>query len=72
MYFEKYQRYPLSTYVGYAGSVTSIIDEIMENNPPANYKDKWGVINTLREAASNGENWEIVNRHIQNVRNYFR
>ena len=63
---------PYGTYVGYAGSVTSIIDEIMENNPPANYKDKWGVINTLREAASNGENWEIVNRHIQNVRNYFR
>lgn len=63
---------PSYTYVGYADSVMPIIERILENNPPANYKDKWGVINVLREAAANGENWDIVNRHIQNVRKYYR
>ena len=62
---------PDNTYVGYAGSVISMVREILENNPPANYKDKWGVINVLKEAAANGESWEIVNRHIHNVRNNY-
>ena len=48
-----------------------MVREILENNPPANYKDKWGVINVLKEAAANGESWEIVNRHIHNVRNNY-
>lgn len=61
---------PDGTYVCYARSVTSIIGKIMRKNPPAKYKDKWGVINTLRDAVSNGENREIVKRHIQNVRKY--
>lgn len=63
---------PDFTYVGYGGSEMSIVEEILENNPPVNYKDKWGVINALRKAAANGENREIVNRHIQNVRNCYR
>lgn len=63
---------PDNTYIGYAGNVMSIIREILENNPSVNYKDKWGVINVLREAIANGESWEIVNRHIQNVRNNYR
>ncbi len=63
---------PDSTYVGYARNVMSIIEEILENNPSANYKDKWGVINVLREATANGNNCEIVNHHIQNVRNYYK
>lgn len=62
---------PDNTYVGYAGSVISMVRKILENNPPANYKDKWGVINVLKEAAANGESWEIVNRHIHNVRNNY-
>lgn len=62
---------PDNTYVGYAGSVISMVREILENNPPANYKDKWGVINVLKEAAANGESWGIVNRHIHNVRNNY-
>lgn len=61
---------PKDTYIGYAGSETSIVDKILRNNPPANYNDKWGVIKALREAVANGENREIVNQHIQNVRNY--
>lgn len=63
---------PEYTYIGYAGNVMSIIREITEHNPPAHYNDKRGVINALREATANGENWEIVNRHIQNVSNYYR
>lgn len=63
---------PDSTFVVYAESVMSIIRRILENNPPANYKDIWGVINILKEAAANGNNSEIVKQHIQNVRNYHR
>lgn len=60
---------PDDIYVGYAGNVRSILAEIINNNPVANYNDKWGVVNTLRDAVANGENIEIVNRHIQNIRN---
>lgn len=63
---------PDSTYVGYAGSVMSIIGKILDTNLSANYKDKWGVINVLREAVANGNSCEVVNQHIQNVRNYYR
>ena len=63
---------PDSTYVGYAGNVMSIINNILKTNLPANYKDKQGVINILREATANGNNYKIVNQHIQNVYNYYR
>lgn len=62
---------PTGTYIGYSEDVRSIIMEIMNNNPSVNYNDKWGVINSLKDAVMNGNNCEIVNRHIQNVRNYF-
>lgn len=61
---------PQDTYVGYAESVIDIVSDILENNLPADYNDKRGVINTLKEAAANGGNIEIVSRHIQNIRNY--
>lgn len=60
---------PDNTYVISADNASSIVAKIMENNPPANYGDKRGVINILRTAVDNGGNLEIVNRHIQNVRN---
>lgn len=63
---------PPDTYVDYASSIGAIIANIKKNNPPANYNDKWGVINVLKEAVSNGENRKIVNRHIQNVRSIQR
>lgn len=59
---------PYGTYVDYASATGDIISDIMKNNPPANYNDKLGVINTLKEAVANGENKAIINRHIQNVR----
>lgn len=63
---------PRDTYIGYAGSATSIIGEIIKNNPTVHYRDRQAVINVLREATANGENEEVVNRHIHNVRNHFR
>lgn len=60
---------PDNTYVISADNTNLIVSKITENNPPATYKDKWGVVNTLRVAVDNGGNLEIVNRHIQNVRN---
>lgn len=63
---------PNDTYVGYARNLKSIIGEIIRKNPIANYKDKREVVNVLREAVANGENLEIVRRHIQNVRNKYR
>lgn len=62
---------PKDTFIGYAGNVMSVIEGIICNNPPVNYKDKWGVINVLREAVTNGDNCEIVNQHIQNVRKVY-
>ncbi len=63
---------PYDTYVGYPRDVMAIIARIHENNPPVSYADKWGVVNALKDAVSNGENKTIVKQHIQNIRNYIR
>lgn len=60
---------PVGTFIGYPGDVKSIMDAIIANNPPARYNDKWGVVNALREAVGNGNNQEVVRRHVQNLRN---
>ncbi len=63
---------PPSTFIGYPGSLKSIMDIIVANNPPAHYNDKWGVVNALREAVANGNNPEVVRCHARRVRNYSR
>lgn len=61
---------PENTFIVYPNGVKSIIEYIVANNQPANYSDKWGVVNTLRNAVANGDNRHIVQRHIQDVRKY--
>ncbi len=60
---------PEGTYVGYSEDIMSIVDFIIANNLPADYQDKWGVINVLKEATSLGNNPDVVSQHIQNIYN---
>lgn len=59
---------PNGTYIGYPKDVKSIIDSIMSNSLHGNYKDKRGVINILRECVENGNNSEVIRRHISDFR----
>lgn len=63
---------PNGTYIGYITDLKAIVELITESNPPAQYNDKLGVIETLRESVDNGDNPEIVHKHIQNVNNYIK
>jgi hypothetical protein len=58
---------PKGTFVAKAHRVLDVINEIIDNNEPANYTDKREVIKVLREAVKNGENAETEIQHIEKV-----
>jgi polyhydroxyalkanoate synthesis regulator phasin len=60
---------PQGTFLTYSERVMDVINTILNKNEPANYSDKYEIINVLKEAVQNGENIEIQNKHIKNVRN---
>ena len=65
-------RIPHNTYIGYFSQSHSIIKHIIENQPIAFYRDKRAVINVLKEAVSNGDNYDIVDSHIRNVEAFYQ
>lgn len=42
-------------------------NEILENNQPAKYENKWEIANLLKQAVKNGENSMIREKHIENI-----
>ncbi len=60
---------PAGTYVTMAHRALDVVNEILENNEPANYTDKHEIVRVLRQAVKNGENPETEDKHIENVRN---
>lgn len=48
--------------------VMDSFNEIIQNNQPANYGDKWEIVNLLKQAVRNGENSTIVEKHIENIK----
>ena len=42
-------------------------NEILENNQPAKYGNKWEIVNLLKQAVKNGENLIIREKHIKNI-----
>ena len=42
-------------------------NEILQNNQPAKYDNKWDIANLLKQAVKNGENSIICEKHNENV-----
>ena len=54
---------PNGTNVVYPQEVPYLINQILENNPPANYSNKRDVVEILKKAVNNGENKDICYQH---------
>lgn len=59
---------PPATFIAYPDEVVSILSRLLQNEPPAEYADKWGVVSLLREAVRNGDSEAVRLRHIENIR----
>lgn len=59
---------PKNTFVTKSYRVIEVIENIMKDNPVANYKDKRKVINILNRAVNNGQNNDVEEKHISNIR----
>lgn len=59
---------PKNTFVTKSYRVIEVIENIMKNNPVANYKDKRKVTNILSKAVNNGQNNDVAEKHISNIK----
>jgi len=59
---------PQGTFLTYSERVIDVVNMIINKNEPVNYLDKFEIINVLKKAVKNGENTEIKNIHIKNIR----
>ena len=59
---------PQNTFVTKSYRVLDVVDNILQNNSVAKYKDKRHVVNVLKKAVSNGSNNKIEEQHIDNIR----
>ncbi|MCL1936926.1 MAG: NERD domain-containing protein [Candidatus Azobacteroides sp.] len=59
---------PNGTFLVKSNRVLEVMKMIAENNEPAQYANKDDVLRMLKEAVINGDNKEIQNQHIEDVR----
>lgn len=59
---------PGETYIIKSNSVEEAIKVLMHSRAPANYTNKYEIVNLLKESVAYGDNSEIRNQHIQNIR----
>jgi hypothetical protein len=58
---------PSRTFLTKSNKVMNKFNEILENNQPVKYKNKWEIANLLKQAVKNGENSIIREKHIENI-----
>ena len=58
---------PSRTFLTKSNKVMNRFNEILENNQPAKYENKWEIANLLKQAVRNGENSLIIEKHIENI-----
>lgn len=58
---------PSRTFLTKSNKVMYRFNEILENNQPAKYENKWEIANLLKQAVKNGENSIIREKHIENI-----
>lgn len=59
---------PQNTFVTKGYMVSHVVNEILEQNPLANYKDKHNVVAVLKQAVNEGNNLETQNQHVENIK----
>lgn len=59
---------PQNTYVTKYYRIIDVIENILHNNPPANYKNKHNIVKILKKAVANGNNNQIEKKHIEKIR----
>jgi len=67
---KKISNIPDNTFVGYSNHVAYMVDSILRSNPIFDYGNETEIIDILKVAEENGANQEIVNRHINNIRQF--
>ena len=60
---------PNGTFIVKQHNVLKVIKNITNENEPANYINKREILNLLKNAVKNGENKDITNKHIANIKN---
>lgn len=60
---------PTNTFITKPSNVMDIFNEILQNNQPAKYNNKWDIANLLKQAVRNGENTLLIEKHIENIQN---
>lgn len=58
---------PSRTFLTKSNKVINGFNEILENNQPAKYENKWEIVSLLKQAVKNGENSIIREKHIENI-----
>ena len=59
---------PKNTFVTKYYRVIDVVENILQNNPVANYIDKHNVVNALKKAVDNGSNYIIGKKHVENIK----
>lgn len=59
---------PQNTFITKHYRVIDVIENILQNNPVANYKNKYNVIDVLKKAVANGNKDKIEEQHIDNIK----
>lgn len=69
--FKNLKHVPNSTFLVKSSRAIEVVKEILEYNKPTIYISKREVVNLLSSAVLNGENKQILERHIQNIKKMF-
>lgn len=59
---------PKRTFVTKSSTAMNIFEEILKNNQPVNYDDKWSIFYLLKQAVRNGESLTIIQKHSENIK----
>lgn len=60
---------PQGTFIVKPRQVLNVVNNIMNNNDPAEYFDKRRVIAELKKSVENGDDAEIKTQHVCDIRN---
>ena len=58
---------PKNTFITKGNRILEVINHIKENNPKANYSNKYEIVDILQKAVSNGISKETQEQHIENI-----
>lgn len=58
---------PSRTFLTKSNTVMNRFNQILESNQPVKYENKWEIANLLKQAAKNGDNSIIREKHIENI-----